>query len=353
MNNKFYLLILLILLLYLIINFTSGNSYISNDSLSYFEIAEKLPYIETSLFPILYPLFLKILNFIFNDYTISYKFLSITLILISYYIPYRYNFLWKQIWCILSFSSFLNIYLYAWSEILLIPLILLFTIINYKFLNEEISYNKFIISISVIMFLMTITKYNSLFFLFSMFLFSLISKKNRKAYFISSLIAFGFIAMYLLNNYFITNLITGQRPIPSYDTSAFLKTSISNIFLSVNPFNTQIISFLNTITSLLNGNWKIPYLILGLSSLILIVITVAKAIKKEFTSLMIISAFCFLFLSLISGVRTSINFLDSRLLLGFYLLFFLCFISVFQNNSKVNKILYFCSITSLLIYIVN
>lgn len=337
------LLLFFLLLIYLIGNYLHY-SFTTDDSLSYFEIAKKLPSIQNSLFPIGYPSLLKIIAFITNDYILSYKILNIILISLSFYIPFYYNFYWKQIWCILTFTPFLEIYLHAWSEVVLIPLILLFTILNYKFIKEEISPIRFIIITSVILFGMLIIKYNSIFFLLSTIIFSIINKKNRKSYFTLCIISLFLFCVYLFFNYSLTGHAMGARLDPNYSADLFLKKSLTNAFLTLNPLKSFITKNITT---------EIYTSLLQIISFIFLVFIFIKSLKTKFSLFLILQTIIFVFLTITSGLNTRIDFLDSRLLLGFYLFFYLSFVSIFNNNKKISNILYFFSIASLLLSIIN
>ncbi len=64
--------------------------YCSYDSQYYFNFAKKLPIISDSLYPIFYPVLLRITNLFFDNYLISYKVLTIFSFGFSFFIV-KYN----------------------------------------------------------------------------------------------------------------------------------------------------------------------------------------------------------------------------------------------------------------------
>ena len=93
----------------------------TNDSRSYYFIASNFPYISNSLFPILYPLILKLFYFFVNDFFIASKTINIVCILIFFCMTKIYIKEWKLIWLFSMSCFFSSVFTYSWSEILLVP----------------------------------------------------------------------------------------------------------------------------------------------------------------------------------------------------------------------------------------
>ena len=101
----------------------------TNDSRSYYFIASNFPYISNSLFPILYPLILKLFYFFVNDFFIASKTINIVCLLIFFCMTKIYIKEWKLIW-LFSMSFFFSVFTYSWSEILLVPQFTIFFILQ-------------------------------------------------------------------------------------------------------------------------------------------------------------------------------------------------------------------------------
>ena len=87
----------------------------TNDSRSYYFIAFNFPYISNSLFPILYPLILKLFYFFVNDFFIASKTINIVCILIFFCMTKIYIKEWKLIW-LFSMSCFFSRFLHTHGQ---------------------------------------------------------------------------------------------------------------------------------------------------------------------------------------------------------------------------------------------
>ena len=112
----------------------------TNDSRSYYFIASNFPYISNSLFPILYPLILKLFYFFVNDFFIASKTINIVCILIFFCMTKIYIKEWKLIWLFSMSCFFSSVFTYSWSEILLVPqftiLFILQIFISFNHINQ-------------------------------------------------------------------------------------------------------------------------------------------------------------------------------------------------------------------------
>ena len=112
----------------------------TNDSRSYYFIASNFPYISNSLFPILYPLILKLFYISMNDFFIASKTINIVCILIFFCMTKIYIKEWKLIWLFSMSCFFSSVFTYSWSEILLVPqftiLFILQIFISFNHINQ-------------------------------------------------------------------------------------------------------------------------------------------------------------------------------------------------------------------------
>lgn len=319
--------------------------FLTPDSQSYIEIAKNLPVINNSLFPILYPIVLRILNFFTTDYFIAYKLLNFFVILFIIVFVKIKNFYWKEIWTILTFASFQNIYCYAWSEMLILLLIVALCYINKSLLLSNQNNKFFIIQSVFILTLMFLTKYSSIFFAFSylgysIYLFLIKDKKKSLLYFKTFLLVNLLFTIYLFINKYNTGMFTGPRGNVFYEMSfvRYILLSAINIPISLTPASLSFIKILYQPTFLYSYSflWKIPPI---LSSVILIYLLYKSLklkliINSKYLMFLLFCSFSFLLFSFISAYYTKIDVLSSRLLLGFYSFFLIGII----HFLKLNKI---------------
>ena len=139
MKNKIYFLIPLYQVFLVIF---ASYFYITetNDSRSYYAIATNLPKLSNSLFPILYPSFLKFFYFFWGDFFIASKTINIVCILIFFCMTKIYIKEWKLIWLFSMSCFFFSVFTYSWSEILLVPqftiLFILQIFISFNHINQ-------------------------------------------------------------------------------------------------------------------------------------------------------------------------------------------------------------------------
>lgn len=319
--------------------------FITPDSKSYIEIAKNLPKINNSLFPILYPIVLSFLNFFTNDYLIAYKFLNIFVILFIIVFVKMKNFYWKEIWTLLTFASFQTIFCYAWSENIILLLILALCYINKSLLFSNQNNKFFIIQSVFILTLMFLTKYSSIFFAFSylgfsIYLFLIKDKIKSLLYFKTFLLVSLLFTVYLFINKYNTGMFTGPRGNVFYEMSflRYILLSTINIPISLAPAALSFIKILYQPNFLYSYSflWKIPAII----SSIIIIYLLYKSFKlkliinSKYLIFLLFSSFSFLIFSFISAYYTKIDVLSARLLLGFYSFFLIGII----HFLKINKI---------------
>lgn len=337
-------------------------NYYSPDSYSYISLASNAPKITNSIFPLLYPLTLKLVkNLVLCNFDYSAKIINLLSVGLVFYYTKKYNFFWKEIWVILTFSPFLDIFPFVWSEILLLPFLVIYSHINYQILNmNEDRYLP--IKNGVTMFLLVIIKYNSLFLICgtSIFAFLLLLKQQKPCFFkylFSLVISVSLVLFYLGINYWQTGFIMGERnPLKSMEFNQFFFYSLINVVPSIDPFFYS----LSGIAQKMKNEYSIRYITFlpYLLSYFIIPFWILKIWPKNmngkinFFEWLVINSFSFLILTFISAYYTDINTLGSRLLLGFY--FFLLLAMVIKTTKFLpklsrDKILLWISFTSILL----
>ncbi|CAI8721514.1 PMT_2 domain-containing protein [Chryseobacterium sp. IT-36CA2] len=342
MSNKhkdlYFIVLPIIVFINLIIAWYNGD-YLSPDSHDYIRISNDLPKIKDSLFPLFYPALLKITNIIINNYLITYKVINVFSILFCYVYTYKFKFFWKELWVILTFSSFQYNYIFAWSENIVLPLLIIFFHLNYLFYVNKINEKKYILKNILTLILLILTKYNSVFFVFPSIIISLMYIRSNKKFiytFISCLGAMFFLAFYLFINYQLTGFITGDRArLVKLDFKIYLWQSIFGIMPAIEPFGSSL-SKMKDFQRFI-GIWQLP-IVFTFSIFISVMIIIVKRSKcyvTKYNLFLLINSFSFLILTLISAYFTRIDILGPRLLLGFSLPLLLS-IFVFIKANKIN-----------------
>lgn len=339
----------------------------SYDTWSYIDLAEHFPYIieakYPSVFPLGYPIWLRINNLFFNDYMISYKVGAFLCLVFSLLFVKIKDFYWREIWVLFTFYSFLRITPWAWSETLIIPLLIMVFYYNHQFLNEKIKRGKFITFYPILLFACVLVKYSSLFFIVAHFIFvlflSLIKDKKVWDYLKVSILSSILSGIYLLNNYFITGYAMGMRNPP--DAMYFnIRLSLANTIFSLNPLFHGRGNYLGY-----SFGWSIAFIFGGIFALFFCGIILRylwlNLLKNKNLSnttggkILIFNTLnfvIFLLGTIYSYFTTKIDILDYRLLLGYYSFFFFAVIVAFPEFRHRKMVLLglglFCGIVNIL-----
>ncbi|HCN47733.1 MAG TPA: hypothetical protein DIT10_01310 [Chryseobacterium sp.] len=340
-KDSYFIILPIVIFINLIIAWYIGD-YLTPDSYDYIEIADHLPIIKDSLFPIFYPSLLKIINIIINDYLITYKIINIISILFCFIYTYKFKFYWKEIWAILAFSSFQYNYIFAWSENIIIPLLIIFLHLNYLFYTDKIDPKKYLLKNTITLVLLILTKYNSIFFVFPTAILSLLYLRLSKKYFYalaSCFISVLVLVFYLFLNYQFTGYFTGNRSeLTKLNFMKYISLSKYEITTTIEPFGRPIskIVELQSLTHI----WQLPYL-LSLGILGILGIAIFSVLKKskyyvsKYNVFLIANSLTFICLTLVSAYFTRIDVLGPRLLLGFSFPLLLA-LFVFIKANKIN-----------------
>jgi hypothetical protein len=316
----------------------------SYDSHYYISLAKKLPVVSDSLYPIFYPVLLRITNTIFDNYLISYKLITILAFGISFFIVKYYNFFWKEFWCFFSFTAFFKIAPWAWSEIVMIPLLTIYVMVNHRLLTNG-HHNRKIIAINIfLLIIMVTTKYSSIFILASIipFCFYLLIKNYKekaKDYIIIFLGVSILVLLYLALNKYSTDNFMGMRSAPDFGGKFNIRLSLSFILFNLNPF---FHGRQDNLLGFITFSWQTAYII-STSLVILWCHIIRKSLLNGYHEKTIvfclISSLTFLALIIYSYLTTRIDVLDFRLLLPFYFFFFSSLIFSIKSQKPLKDII--------------
>lgn len=324
LNTIFFYLIPLGVILNMFLSWKYINCY-STDSFTYIRLANALPRIEDSIFPFLYPAMMKGITFFYKDYDFAFKVMNIFSVIFIFSFVRAKEFYWREIWILLTFSCFQNIYPLALSESLFFPLLIMFCYYNYKFLNKEIAGKKFVITCVLLLCFMFLVKYNTLFIIISTLLFALLLiKKNNffaRFYLLVGAISLILYFLFVLFNFFETGYFTGRRGLPEdFKYLYYVINSVKNIPLSFDPFAYSL-QRIAVKVKIYYGFYYVTVIPYFTSYLVVIYLAFnlyrLKVKENLFVLFCAISSITFLFFSFVSAYKTQIDVLNFRLLLAF------------------------------------
>lgn len=330
------------------------------DSYKYIEISKDLPRFTDSIFPLFYPVLIRFGEFLTGNYDMTIKLINLFAVIFILFFVRLKKFYWKEIWIMMTFSSFQHIFPMAWTESTLLVFLIVYSYYNYKFLKNEITAPRFFTYHTLLLVAMLLIKYSSIFILLSCLIFALFlmkrSKNFSKYYFISSLITLLFFILYLFFNFYLTGKFTGVRGIPShFNYLEFMVNSIKRIPLTYDPlgFSLHRMSMTMKNESGISYINKFPYLLSYLFSFFCLYFFVSLKDKRKdfFTLFCVITSFTFLICTFIVGGITKIDVLDYRLLLCFYVFLLIGVIHCIRlNTSNYHLKLIFIGVFSLLVF---
>ncbi len=335
-------------------------SFLTWDSMRYIELAKTFPDINqvpwanqwsASIFPIGFPIILKALTFFTGDFLLSYRILSITsLLFVFIFVKYK-NFFWREIWALMCFGNLLQLFPYAWTEVIFVPILILLFYCNYQFLSNKLTNNRFIIYNISLFFIAILIKYSSLFLVGGYLVFASIlylSRYNKhkiamlsmlqneaskyKIYLIVSIIAIIFFLSYTYFNYCYTGYFMGNRD-PS---KCHYKLSLFNVLFTLNPFNFRLSNY---------GRLNNYMLLISFVAMCFYISIFYRGIKKQVKNiplviLLLLSSFVFLILSIYSYLTTALDILGVRLLLVYYLFLYFAVIVIVDNTKNRSNLTY-------------
>lgn len=215
--KKYIYLAVVIVIVYFFQSFFLAAGGIGADSLSYFGIASDLPQVITNLFPLGYPILLKVFHFVFQDYFWVGKMLNISMVIVILLFSYFRQFYFRE--TVLLFTGktlFFALNIVSSEGPFLFLLYFLFYLFHEKF-QEKIKSSTFIIFASFIIILLFTVRYSGLYIYLGTGLFWLILVLKGKR-FASKIDLFRFLLIsgvgimgYLSFNFFTFGSFTGEH----------------------------------------------------------------------------------------------------------------------------------------------
>lgn len=139
-NNIYILLNILIFFSILYSPFFRIDGGVSDDTYNYIKVALAIPHLKTSVFPIGYPLLIKLINLFVNDFYFTTRIIAIFGYLFILLFSYFKRFYFKETSLLMGMKMF-TIFMFSYSETLFLPLFYVLIFLIHKFFSSE-KYNR-------------------------------------------------------------------------------------------------------------------------------------------------------------------------------------------------------------------
>ncbi len=218
---------------------------IAPDSVSYFKLAKNLPCVENNLFPIGYPVLLKIGYFFTQEFYFSSHIISILSYTLIGLFSYFKKFYFKETVILLTFKFFISIYVNSISESVFLTLLYLQFYYLHQYLSGDKKGIKFIFPATLLMIYMVMVRYSGIYVFIGIGLFFLYyTIKNKffpvilsKSYFYY-LVCFSLgIGIYLLYNYINFGGLFGEQIRTGPNIGNLKDFTIENVLGLINVVN--------------------------------------------------------------------------------------------------------------------
>jgi len=241
---KYKILAVIIVIVYFLQPFFFSNGGIGADSLSYFGIAADLPNPETNLFPLGYPILLRVLYNVVYDWFWASKILNILFVIGILGFSYFRKFYFRETVLLFTGKTCFFVFLQAMSEGPFIFLLyFLFYFLHQIFAEKNRGFQNAVMA-SIILIVMFSVRYSGIYIYASFLLFFvLMFFKIRKAFYFKPLMLFGVLSgtgifSYLLFNYLVFGTFTGEnlRGVSMTNLPIDIIRSVLGVINVVDPF---------------------------------------------------------------------------------------------------------------------
>lgn len=241
---KYNIAAVVIVFIYFFQTFFISFGGIGADSLSYFGIAADLPNPETNLFPLGYPVLLRLFFDLFNDYFWASKFLNLLLITIILLFSYFKNFYFRETVLLFMGKTFLFVFSGAGSETVFVFLMYFLFFLLYQIFSKAKNLYVYALGASICMISMFVTRYSGIYVYVSILVFCgvMFFKIKDRIYF-KPILLFVFLSVIGIGGYLTFNILqfssfTGEdlRGKPSSITIIYIVRDFFGLINSIDPF---------------------------------------------------------------------------------------------------------------------
>lgn len=185
-KSAYIFLGILLLLNVILVPLFMPSGGLSSDTLSYFQLANELPNPSWSLWPLAYPVFLRLLNFFFNDYFWTSKFLNILIFLLIVSFSYLKKFYFKETMILLSTKIFVYLFYYSLSEPLFLTCLYFLVYYLEGYFTGRLKSRRFFIPAAILLSLCFMVRYSGLYIAVAFGVFYLVfyfANRKEKSFF--------------------------------------------------------------------------------------------------------------------------------------------------------------------------
>nr|WP_314493578.1 hypothetical protein [uncultured Chryseobacterium sp.] len=242
--RKYKILAVITVLIYFLQSFFISFGGIVSDSLSYFGISGDLPYPETNLFPLGYPLLLKLFHLVFSDYFWSYKILNLFFTVTILIFSYSKKFFFRETVLLFAGKTFFYVFTQAVSESAFIFIFYFLIYFLFQMLNKPEKLYKNCIWASCLMVGLFTVRYSGIFIYVGILIFSVLKfRKIRNEMYSKGIVLFLIlsglgISGYLFFNYLEFGSFTGEqlRGAPAGMSLIYIVRDLLGVGNVINPF---------------------------------------------------------------------------------------------------------------------
>ena len=210
------------------------------DSIRFMRTAHVFPIIDNTVTPLGYPLSLKFFTLFGLDEFWGSKILGLLAYSFLLYFSWKKKFYFKEVILVSGLFSFVSIFSYTMSEVLILPFVFVFLYIARQIIIGEIKGIQAFIYLSLMLILLYNIRYPALFLMGGVFLFGILNFKKQysKIFIFSGLIGFAFVILYkfLFIDYFNEKYLATFLEIGLHSTSQLLVEFFQGLSTTFNPF---------------------------------------------------------------------------------------------------------------------
>lgn len=345
--RKYVFLAVAVIVIYFFQSFFLPTGGIGADSLSYFGIASDLPEFKTNLFPLGFPVLIKIFHFVFQDYFWAGKMLNISMVIIILVFSYVKKFYFRETVLLFAAKTFFFAFNLVISEgPFLFLLYFLFYLFHERF-QEKISSTRFVFCASAILILLFAVRYSGIYIYLGTGIFWLWMLFRRRLFefqkdILKVLVFSGAgILAYLAFNYLMYGSFTGEhlRGAPAQIYPVYVLRNILAMVNVIDPF----IGIKPASNSIISIAFQVGLMLIDLLLLRYFVKLVKRKkdnLQMEFHYLLWIIAGIYTVTMFISGFYQQIEELNVRMLAAANFCIAFSFLIIYFKDLKKDKFIF-------------
>ncbi|WP_128330303.1 hypothetical protein [Apibacter sp. HY039] len=316
---KYYFLFVLLVAGISFVPFFLSYGGINSDAVAYFKLAKEFPQVTSNLFPIGYPLLLKLGYYFTHEFYFSSRIISVLSFSVIGLFSYYKKFYFKETILLLSFRFYFSLYMNSFSETIFLSIVYFLIYYFHEYISGYKKRGKFIVPASLLTIYMVMIRYSGVYIYIGIGFFliyhtirnNLFLKILSQSYFYYYLFSLVGIAIYLSFNYYNFNSFFGEqiRGVPDIaDWKMFTYDNLLGVINVINPvFSIKLKNYFGL---------SILLITIDLLFLLIIIIFYSKNLKKitAFHQMLLITGVTYLILMFGSEYKQSIEPLNMRML---------------------------------------